>query len=267
MGKRPYDFSEETLRAVFARQRGLCASCGEDLNDQSISDNPNAHHVYENQIGDPNNPDHDWLRSPDNCVYLCSDLYKTAKPGEKLEGCHHHVGHNDNSSTGAAGSAEHFLFSHDGIENSPNHQAWAKSITERGENLYNIRGALSQMRLLQATLKNSIDLYSSEHKAQLDLVTQSFAGFWTNNLFNSKPPEIGIWLNSYSYILRSGTELSHGNLKQGAIAYFRARHHYLKALGAYSKWKDGIEGAGTKMQWAIGVSAVTVVASFVVLVR
>ena len=121
------------------------------------------------------------------------------------------------------------------------------------------------MRLLQADLRNLIDTYSSEHKTQLDLMNQSIVGFWTNRLFNVDPPQVTVWLNAYSYVLRSGTELSHGKLKEGAVNYFKARYNFLKALKAYTKWKDGIEGAGTKMQWAIAGTGLATVLSFVAL--
>jgi len=66
-------------------------------------------------------------------------------------------------------------------------------------------------------------------------------------------------------IPRSGTELSHGDLKGGALNYFKARYNFLKALKAYLRWKEGIEGAGTKMQWAIAGTGVAIMLSFVAL--
>jgi len=83
-----------------------------------MGDSPEAHHVVPNQVGNPNNPAHDWLRSVDNWVYLCKEV------------CHREIGRGGNTVIGAGAPADNFLFSHDGEENSANHQASANLLME-----------------------------------------------------------------------------------------------------------------------------------------
>jgi hypothetical protein len=236
---RPYDFTRGVQDAARLRQSGKCAVCGRNLDDLE----EHAHHVVPNQSGNPNDPNHDWLRTVENCVIICDVC--------------HGVVHGGNTQTGGIAPPSYFVFSH-GVKSSPAHVAWSTSLSARAKTLYNRQQVLTKYRMLQAKLKNLIDLYSSEHEEQIKLMNQSFAGFWTNKLFNTEAPPTSIWLNAHSEVLHCGTELSQGRVRSGLKAYFRARYRYLAAMKAYMLWKNGIEAAGKAAQDMIVIVAVAI---------
>ena len=123
---------------------------------------------------------------------------------------------------------------------------------------------LSQLEAARSKLLHALNLYSNEHKAQLNLMNQSIAGFWTNRLFNTEPPQTVIWNNVFGRIAAVQTALGRQDIKEAFKQLVLARLYYLAAMKKYLTWKEGIPGAGTKMTIAIGVVAVAVIASVVV---
>src|SRR3982751_3350456 len=92
---RPYDFKDSVKGKARGRQHGMCALCGEELNDLV----EHAHHVVPNQAGDPDKSSHDWLRSVDNCVIIC-------------EMCHERVHENGKYQMGAVAPPSYYPHSH-----------------------------------------------------------------------------------------------------------------------------------------------------------
>ena len=123
----------------------------------------------------------------------------------------------------------------------------------------NVREALAELRQYQKRLLSLVNLYSSEHAAQLKLLTTSFAGFAANKVFNSKEPDIVIWNNAFGALAAARREINQGNVEEALKALIRARFYDVWALRKYSKWKDGIEIAGQKAQIAIGATAVVLI--------
>jgi hypothetical protein len=105
---RPFDFTKSVQKEARSRQSGVCACCGESLNDQWEE----AHHVVPNQCGDKNNPNHEWLRTAVNCVVLC-------------DGCHDQV-HGENKTSGAVAPPDYYRFSHSG--NKVQHKEWVRDL-------------------------------------------------------------------------------------------------------------------------------------------
>jgi hypothetical protein len=108
-GRREYDFSQQAKSQAFARQEGRCACCGESLQDQL----DNAHHVVPNQVGRRGREEDSFLRSSDNCVYLC-------------ESCHERVHQDGRYREGAVAGPEYYRHSHGG--NQKSHQQWARLV-------------------------------------------------------------------------------------------------------------------------------------------
>jgi hypothetical protein len=63
---RTFDFAQPVVNSVRLRQWGICAKCGERLDDLV----EHAHHVIPNQTGRATDPADAFLRSTDNCVIL-----------------------------------------------------------------------------------------------------------------------------------------------------------------------------------------------------
>ena len=106
---------------------------------------------------------------------------------------------------------------------------------------------------------------SGEHKIQQELVTGAqgnftgFWGYWTNHLFNSDVPPLAIWNQCFAEIAHARSTLKEGKFAESGRTIVRARAELLKATGVYYRWKSGIDGAGVKMQAAIGAVAVTLI--------
>jgi 5-methylcytosine-specific restriction endonuclease McrA len=92
--RRPFDFPDTVKDEARLRQFGLCACCGDSLDDEWEE----AHHVVPNQSGDPTNPEHSWLRTLENCVVLCDQC--------------HHVAHGENTLAGPVAPPEYYSHSH-----------------------------------------------------------------------------------------------------------------------------------------------------------
>jgi len=109
---RSFEFAASTVTAARTRQGGLCAQCGHPLADVLEE----AHHAVPNQTGDPSNPQHNVLRSEDNCVVLC-DI------------CHYAVHDSGRFRQGAVPPPDYYRHSHG---RSPNalHDSWVARVRE-----------------------------------------------------------------------------------------------------------------------------------------
>ena len=84
-------------------------------------------------------------------------------------------------------------------------------------------------------------------------------GHYANHLFNKDVPPQGIWNECYAEIARARSTMKEGNFAEAGKAILRARAALLEATGIFYRWRDGIQGAGTKMQVTIGVVAVALI--------
>lgn len=107
---RRFNFNAKAKTQARLRQDGLCACCGEDLNDGLEY----AHHVIPDQSGDASRPAHSALSDVDNCVVLCTE-------------CHLHVHENGRFRYGAVAPASYFRYSHG--NNNRLHQKWVEQMT------------------------------------------------------------------------------------------------------------------------------------------
>ena len=117
---RPYDFRRDTMFAARRRQKGVCALCGYKLDDSE----EHAHHVVPNQSGDPDDSDDDWLRSSQNCVYVCSM-------------CHGRVHQDGRYRNGAVAPPSYFEYSHGkGGDARMKHRLWASQLDVQAQKLW-----------------------------------------------------------------------------------------------------------------------------------
>jgi 5-methylcytosine-specific restriction endonuclease McrA len=107
---RPFEFLKPTVAEARLRQWGLCAHCGDSLDDVW----ENAHHVIPNQTGTPKQAASAFLRTADNCVILC-------------ESCHFAAHAHGNFRFGAVALADWYPFSH-GKKARGQHLAWRNRI-------------------------------------------------------------------------------------------------------------------------------------------
>lgn len=126
MSRRPFEFDNRVKAASRLRQEGLCAHCGESLDDLW----EHAHHVVPNQSGDEGNTLHAWLRTEINCVTLCQD-------------CHERVHQDGRFRDGAVAPAEYFPHSH-GL-NRASHTAWVQDL--RSKAIQTVWGARTDWRV------------------------------------------------------------------------------------------------------------------------
>lgn len=107
--------------------------------------------------------------------------------------------------------------------------------------------------------------YSSDHKAQAGLTQGSagnfvgFFGYWTNHLFNTDPPALLIWDEVWTNLAHARSLIREGRVSEVGPSLVAARFGLMHATAVYFRWKDGIEGAGKKMQIAIGATAIAIV--------
>jgi hypothetical protein len=118
--------------------------------------------------------------------------------------------------------------------------------------------ALRQLNEKWQTLWNLYQLYSSEHQKQLDLATNSIAGYFVSR-FNGPAPPTVIWTNAYGRLLATQRYISQRDLVRATATLQIARLWYLYALKRYAIWKDGIEAAGQSAEHAIWATAAAVV--------
>ena len=120
---------------------------------------------------------------------------------------------------------------------------------------------VTAMNNLIDAITRQMNTTSAEHKAEAGLLTGSqgnfsgFWGYWTNHLFNTDVPPITIWNQGFAELAHARSTLKEGKFGESAKSIIRARSELLKATGIYYRWKNGIAGAGTKMQATIGVVA------------
>jgi hypothetical protein len=121
---------------------------------------------------------------------------------------------------------------------------------------------VTAMNNLIDAISRQMNTVSGEHKLEADLLTgaqgnfSGFWGYWTNHLFNKDVPPITIWNQCFGDLAHARSTLREGKLGESAKSIVRARSQLLQASGIYYRWKDGIAGAGTRMQATIGVVAV-----------
>jgi hypothetical protein len=129
--------------------------------------------------------------------------------------------------------------------------------------------AIAQLKDLIDRTSQKMEQTSGEHKIAAGMLTGSqgnvigFIGYWTNHLFNTDVPSQMIWMKCTTELANARAALREGKLEDAARAAVRARAAMLEASGIYYRWKDGIDGAGVKMQVAIGVVALLIVAAVV----
>jgi hypothetical protein len=107
---RPFEFSTATQQQARQRQNGVCACCGEKLDDVV----EHAHHVVPNQSGSATDARHLWLKSAENCVVLCDT-------------CHYRVHQDGRYRTGAVAPPGYYPHSHG--KNQGSHQQWVARLT------------------------------------------------------------------------------------------------------------------------------------------
>jgi len=113
---RPFSFSPGTSNEARMRQRGLCAHCGECLDDELEF----GHHVVPNQCGNPADPAHAWLRTLVNCVALCHE-------------CHMRVHQDGHTRDGAVAPPSYFPYSH---ETRHAHHAWCQEVDSLSQGIW-----------------------------------------------------------------------------------------------------------------------------------
>jgi len=111
---RPLEFKTPAQSQARLRQTGLCAHCGDSLDDTE----EHAHHVVPNQSGNPRDPNHAWLASSENCVVLCHM-------------CHERVHQDGRYRTGAVAPPSYFMHSHG--NNASAHQVWVTRLTQKAK--------------------------------------------------------------------------------------------------------------------------------------
>jgi hypothetical protein len=116
-------------------------------------------------------------------------------------------------------------------------------------------------------LKSQVERSEGENKAQLNLINKpsaiGFVGYWTNQLYNTQPPPLTIWINAYNHLSGALIAIEQRDIKRAMRELIQARRAYLVALKRYLNWKEGLQGAATKMQWTIAGTAVLIVAAVV----
>lgn len=113
---RPFEFTQSVKDRARLRQNGLCAKCGELMDDLE----ENAHHVIPNQSGDPKKSQHIWLKGEENCVVLCRT-------------CHNAVHAHGRFRSGATAPPDYFENSHGGDRDA--HVRWVNTLKARARTL------------------------------------------------------------------------------------------------------------------------------------
>jgi len=126
---------------------------------------------------------------------------------------------------------------------------------------------VTAMNNLVEAITRQMNTVSGEHKLEAGLLTGSqgnfsgFWGYWTNHLFNTDVPPLAIWNQCFAEVAHARSALREGKFGESGKSIIRARSELLKASGVYYRWKNGIAGAGTKMQATIAVVAVALMLS------
>ena len=136
-----------------------------------------------------------------------------------------------------------------------------------------VSAALTKLTDARDRLRNRINLYSNEHKAQLDLIQKpsvtGFIGYVSSKLAGGDPPPIVIWSNTFAGLAALDGALRRQDLAAAIAAIVRTHKAYVQALKQYVTWKDGVETAAQTIEktaeyTALAAGAVLAVAGAVV---
>jgi hypothetical protein len=136
-----------------------------------------------------------------------------------------------------------------------------------------VKMALGRLADSRDQLRNRINLYSGEHKAQLGLIetpsVTGFVGYVSSKLAGGDPPPIVIWANAFGGLAALDGALRREDLAGAIAAFGRTHQAYVRALKQYVTCKDGIEVAAehikqTAEYTAIAAGVVLAVAGAVV---
>lgn len=129
------------------------------------------------------------------------------------------------------------------------------------------RARLRAVKEFVDQLEREVDLSEGDNRLQLNLINKpsyfGFWGYWTNELFNTQPPQLTIWAHAYDLISAARIQIRAGDPVKALQRFVEGRIAYLEALKTYHAWKDNLPGAAARMQTAIVVSAVVALAAFV----
>ena len=147
---REHDFNTAAKKDAWIRQHGKCACCGKNLEEaaQKQGELPNAHHAVPNQSGDISREQSPWMRSQDNCVYVCND-------------CHHKVHEEGKYKIGAVAEPDQFRYSHGKPNSKANRDAHAE-----WEGEVNSQWEKKQLRYHKSLSKSSEEKKPSHTKSR-----------------------------------------------------------------------------------------------------
>lgn len=264
-----FEFDDATKYAIRLRQQSLCALCGKPGIAQ-------YHHIVPRQSGDVGNAQHAWLATAINGVGLCAFDHQAVHIGADAE-------FKIRYATGAIPPASYFEYAFGKPANSAQMQQWAAAHELKAETVWfdlakraAAKEALKKA-ILQEALKNAdyiaryISQMKGEHEAQMRIITTvdtgsvagigrtlvGMAGYATTELFDKLPP-LSIWLKAETYLITARRHLKEENLIQATVALTNARMFMMLAGIKYSRWKDGLDAAGTKMKATIVASAILI---------
>lgn len=127
--------------------------------------------------------------------------------------------------------------------------------------------ALKKLEEMRDRLRREVELMEGENRQQKENIEDpsysGFWGYWTNKLSHTYPPDLSIWNDASLALMRAKAAINAKQPEVAAIEIAHARRGYLKAMRTYLVWKDGLQGAATKMYVAIGAVAAAAIAAFV----
>lgn len=115
-----------------------------------------------------------------------------------------------------------------------------------------VSAALTKLADARDRLRNKINLYSDEHKAQLGLIEKpsvtGFVGYWSSRLAGGEPPPIVIWSNAFAGLAALDGALRRQDLMMAIASVGRTQRAYVQALKQYVTWKNGVEAAAQEIE-------------------
>jgi Domain of unknown function (DUF4157) len=136
-----------------------------------------------------------------------------------------------------------------------------------------IGAAMAKLASARDLLRNRINLYSGEHKAELDLIEKpsvtGFIGYVSSQLAGGNPPPVVIWVNAFGALAALDGALRRMDFMGATASIGRAHIAYVEALKQYIIWKSGVEAAAEQIKktaeyTAIAAGAILAVAGAVV---
>ena len=110
-----------------------------------------------------------------------------------------------------------------------------------------VRMGLAKLRDARDRLRNKIDLYSGEHKVQLDLIEKpsvtGFIGYVSSKVSGGETPRTAIWGNAFGGLAALDGALRRQDLVAAIAAIGRTHRAYVQALKQYVTWKNGVQAA------------------------